>query len=295
MKSVTNQETLICNPGTVKDTRDTCLPKTMIHRLVKEWNTRHPEKPVVATESKRETWINLRRNMQECETEFCAVKKLVPTATEQKEYKKFFRPEKPKEWIGDPDMWLATDDIEDVMEQYEDAIPSFEFIGPVPLDFASKSPVPSWGTCIIDEMCKLNLHKMKQAGTEKIGICFNFDPHDKPGSHWVASMIDLKDDVIYYYDSYGKPPPKEINDFFAKCKTQGIKRIIYNDIRHQKKQSECGMYSIFFLVSMLLGKKFNEICLDELTDDRMLLLRKIFFSTEDVSKSDLEKAFKYFV
>jgi hypothetical protein len=46
---------------------------------------------------------------------------------------------------------------------------------------------------------------------------------------------------------------------------------------------------------MLLGKKFNEICLDELTDDRMLLLRKIFFSTEDVSKSDLEKAFKYFV
>ena len=192
-------------------------------------------------------------------------------------------------------MWLATDDIEDVMEQYEDAFPSFEFIGPVPLDFASKSPVPSWGTCIIDEMCKLNLQKMRSAGTEKIGICFNFDPHDKPGSHWVASMIDLKENIAYYYDSYGKPPPKEINDFFAKCKTQGIKRIVYNDIRHQRKQSECGMYSIFFLVSMLLGKKFDEICLDELTDDRMLLLRKIFFSTEDVSKADLEKAFKYFV
>ena len=105
-------------------------------------------------------------------------------ASEQKEYTKFFRPEKPKEWQSDPDMWLATDDIEDVMEQYEDAIPSFEFIGPVPLDFAKKSPVPSWGTCIIDEMCKLDIQKMKKGGTEHIGICFNFDPHDMPGSHW---------------------------------------------------------------------------------------------------------------
>jgi hypothetical protein len=35
--------------------------------------------------------------------------------------------------------------------------------------------------------------------------------------------------------------------------------------------------------------------LDELSDDRMLLLRKIFFSTENVSKTDLQKAFKYLV
>ena len=144
-------------------------------------------------------------------------------------------------------------------------------------------------------MCKLDIQKMKKGGTEHIGICFNFDPHDKPGSHWVAAMLDLKEHVIYYYDSYGKPPPTEINEFFTKMKDQGIKRIVYNDIRHQKKQSECGMYSIFFLVSMLLGKKFSEICLDELSDDRMLLLRKIFFSTEDVSKTDLQKAFKYLV
>ena len=81
MKSITNQETLICNPGTVKDTRDTCLPKAMIHRLVKEWNSRHPEKKVESTESKREMWVNLRRNMQECETEYCAMKKLVPVAS----------------------------------------------------------------------------------------------------------------------------------------------------------------------------------------------------------------------
>jgi len=284
---------LTCNPGTIKDTRDTCLPKAMISRLVNEWNMRHPEKKVPSSQDKQEQWTNLRRQMVTCDTEFCAVKKLVKPK-EKKEFQKFFRPEVPTEWKGDPDAWLSTDDIEDVMEQYEDAFPSFEFIGPVPLDFNAKSPVPSWGDCIVDEMCKLDLHKMKAKGTEKIGIVFNFDPHDKPGSHWVAAMLDLKEQIAYYYDSYGKGPPKEINIFFERCKKQGIKKIVFNDIRHQRKMSECGMYAIYFLVSMLFGKSFSEICLDELDDSRMLLLRKIFFSNEKVSKAELDEAFQWF-
>jgi len=286
-----NPETLTCNPGTLNDTRDTCLPKTMIQRLVKEWNTRNPEKKVDAVEGKRDLWVNLRQKMTNCTTEYCAVKNLVKDKSDQKEYQQYFRPT--PDWEKS-DTWLATDEIEDVMEQYEDAFSTFEFIGPVPIDFAEKSPLKSWGTCIIDEMCKLDLHKMKKAGTEKIGICFNFDPHTKPGSHWVSAMIDLRENIIYYYDSYGKGPPPEINTFFEKCKQQGIKKITFNDIRHQRKMSECGMYCIYFLVSMLLGKSFKEICLDELTDDRMLLLRKIFFSTDNVTQAELQKAFSYF-
>jgi hypothetical protein len=293
-------DTLTCNPGTLTETRDTCLPASMITRLVRNWNERNPDKKIQAggkqngQTSKREVWINLRKAMQgECNTEFCAVKKLVKDDKEKKQYQKYFRPEAPKEWESDPDTWLSTDNIEDVMEQYEIAIPTFEFVGPVPIDFAEKSPDPSWGKCIIDEMCKLDIRKMEKAGTEKIGICFNFDPHDKPGSHWVAAMIDLKEKAAYYYNSYGEPPPPQIAEFLEKMKQQGIKKIVYNDIRHQKKMSECGMYSIYFLVSMLFGKSFKEICLDEISDERMLLLRKIFFSTEDVSQAELTKAFKY--
>jgi hypothetical protein len=289
-------ELLTCNPGTIKETRNTCLPRVMINRLVKEWNARNPKEVVGAksTENKRTIWLNLRKAMgSDCNTEFCTVKELVKEGSDSKEYKKYFRPEQPEEWQKDPDAWLSTDDIEDVMEQYEDAIPTFEFIGPVPLDFATSYPVPSWGKCIIDEMCKLDLRKAEKEGTTKIGICFNFDKHDQPGSHWVASMIDLQEKAVYYYDSYGKPPPKEISDFFERCREQGIKQILYNDIRHQRKMSECGMYCIYFLVSMLFGKTFKEICLDELSDDRMLLLRKIFFSTEKVTQVELNKAFVY--
>jgi hypothetical protein len=48
------------------------------------------------------------------------------------------------------------------------------------------------------------------------------------------------------------------------------------------------------MVAMLFGKSFSEICLDELTDRRMLLLRKIFFSNESVTKEELNEAFQWF-
>jgi len=51
--------------------------------------------------------------------------------------KKYLRPPAPKEWTKDPDMWLDTNNIADVMNQYEEArtvngIKEFEFMGPFP-------------------------------------------------------------------------------------------------------------------------------------------------------------------
>ena len=43
-----------------------------------------------------------------------------------------------------------------------------------------------------------------------MGIVFNLDPHDKPGSHWVSMYVDLNNGGIYYFDSYGYKPLKEI-------------------------------------------------------------------------------------
>ena len=41
---------------------------------------------------------------------------------------------------------------------------------------------------------------------------FNLDPSYKPGSHWVAVYIDRKGRPDYF-DSFGRPPPREIKDF----------------------------------------------------------------------------------
>ena len=45
---------------------------------------------------------------------------------------------------------------------------------------------------------------------------FNLDPSYKPGSHWVAVYIDRKGRPEYF-DSFGRPPPREIKDFLYTC------------------------------------------------------------------------------
>jgi hypothetical protein len=107
--------------------------------------------------------------------------------------RKYFRPEKPAEWNKKETTWLDSFNLEDVMNQYEDGYDKFEFIGPVPIDFAdpqNQSPFlgDSTGKCIVDELCKLDLKDALKKGTERIGIIFNLDKHDEPGSHTHAPI-----------------------------------------------------------------------------------------------------------
>ena len=46
-----------------------------------------------------------------------------------------FAPNMPDTWKKNPREWLDSDNITDVMKQYEKANPTFEFIGPTPIDY----------------------------------------------------------------------------------------------------------------------------------------------------------------
>ena len=50
---------------------------------------------------------------------------------------------------------------------------------------------------------------------------FNLDPSYKPGVHWVAVYIDRKG-LSEYFDSFGRPPLREIKDFFVLMQKAGI-------------------------------------------------------------------------
>jgi hypothetical protein len=224
---------------------------------------------------------------QKCGTEFCIVKK-TPEASQQKSLLSYFRPEKPTEWDKKPGEWLDSFNIEDVMNQYEDAYPKFEFIGPVPIDFDSKDGM--WGRCIVDELCKLDIKEAKTKGTEMIGIIFNLDPHDQPGSHWVCAFVDIPKKAAYYFDSYGYTPPREVEILLKRLHDQGIEHIYYNDIRHQRKGSECGMYCLFTVICLLKGRPFHEICSKVVDDDLMNSFRDVLFATDKPRKQAIEEA-----
>ena len=113
------------------------------------------------------------------------------------------------------------------MKQYEKKYNDFHFIGPVPADFDEEI---GFGMCISDELCKIDLKNLNSKGIKRLGIVFNLDPHYRGGSHWVSMFFDLDTAGIYFFDSYGIKPKKEINELMEKLKMQGNKLLYLNKL-----------------------------------------------------------------
>jgi len=183
--------------------------------------------------------------------------------------RKFFKPPSPK---GKYD-WLSSIDIADVMKQYEKKYKDFIFFGPVPIDFNE----------IMTEVGEINL-KSLSLQKKRIGIVFNTDPHDMPGEHWISMFIDLNDKTICFFDSTGDTPPPEITELINKlvkqCKDIEVLSpiTVINKNQHQYSGSECGIYSLFFIIQRLSGKSCINIFNNIINDEAMNKNRKEFFS-----------------
>jgi len=167
-------------------------------------------------------------------------------------------------------------------------------LGVFPMDFSAPNPYKkskntnnitqklSLAKCLYPEICLLDLRKEYNRGIKGIGIVFNLDPHYKDGSHWVAMYIrmhNIESPGIYYFDSYGYKTPPLIAKFMRALKLQvpGA-HLAYNARRFQYSETECGMYSIYFIVSMMKNISFKHFCKQPVRDPEMIHLRKIVFS-----------------
>ena len=52
-----------------------------------------------------------------------------------------------------------------------------------------------------------------------------------------------------------------------------------NNVRHQYRNSECGVYCINFIVEMLKGRKFEDYVNDVIKDLKMNEKREFYFSS----------------
>jgi len=293
-----------CSPS--DEGKFTCFSRNSLHRIVKVWNKLHPKDVIpMITGNIRKQWNIINQKLrQQCNNEKC----WATTIGDKSIIKRHFRPLLPKSWIDSPNEWLSTPDIEQVMKQYENKYKDFVFIGPVPMDFDAPDGM---GQCIVNEMCQLNLKKLADKGKYRIGIVFNLDYHNESGSHWVAMFISmLPDDPnfgIHYFDSYATKPPREVDhlgnrlleqsknlDFSIigkkmKSKMSGGNNppfaYTYNKIRHQFKNSECGVYSINFLDESLrkLPRRTTS-----LSDDQVHRLREYFYHPVEMKNGVLQ-------
>lgn len=286
----------------------TCYSPKKLHKMKDFWNARHPDVPI-KTNNTKTIWESLKKKLEPtCSQEMCWMEQQFMKRGVDKELRDFtFAPRVPDTWKKKSDEWLSSIDILRVMSQYEHEYPCFEFLGPSPIDYDHKKV---YNECVWDELCNFSLSQHLENGKRKIGIIFNLDPHYKEGSHWVALFIYIPKEYmnedkrhtqkagIYYFDSYGDKPEPQINKFINTVIRQGRQLHIpfskkVNTKRHQYSESECGMFSMYFIIKMLMADgnpKLANNCNDEMfknvslngkiPDTHMKKLRKLYFNWE---------------
>jgi len=274
-----------CSPKSKDDINDfSCYTDESILKLRDRWNARHPD-VLIKTNDPLEIHNNLKIYLSSvCNKESCWLKQKTHFGELPANLKDSFAPKTPIEWKKNPNEWLSSVDIIKVMKQYEKAYKCFDFIGPSPIDFDKHK---LYGECVWEELCKFNLKDEIKKGKYKIGIIYNTDPHYRSGQHWISMFINIKKKIIFYFDSTGDPAPKEVDNFINKVKDQGASlspKINFKidssyGHKHQKKNSECGVYSLFFIVSMLKDTLSTEyLKTHRINDEEISKFRKIYFN-----------------
>jgi len=245
---------------------DSCFtPETMV-LLKTSYNKYHPHNKITSTNADQ-IWHDLKGRLSQCDKEDCWLSQIQDPVLRKKIDLYSFAPDQPKEWVKKPSEWLSNYDIMEVLQQYEQTYPHFHVIGPTPIDFDSR-PADTNGRCVWEELCHFHLDKYLKTGKTKLGIVFNLDKHDRGGSHWVSMFIDLDDKYAFYMDSAGNPIPAEIDAFLKRVVQQGLElkptpmRIHFYEncpLEHQMGSSECGMYALYFLITMLTGETEGKV------------------------------------
>jgi len=259
----------------------TCYTEEALHKIKKLWNLRHSDSKIESNNTKT-IWKELKTKLSSsCNKESCWLKhKCIKDGISKEVISNTFAPSQPDSWKKNPNEWLNSLDIQNVMKQYEKTYKCFEFIGPSPIDFDTPK---GYGECVWDELCNFDLIKEIKDGKTKIGIIFNTDPHTKDGAHWIAMFINIKKKQIIYMDSYGDKPPKEVTRLANKIQEQSKKigkefEYIKITMRHQYSNSECGMYCLYFIIESLQGKNWTFFNKKKIPDKKMVKLRGIYFN-----------------
>jgi hypothetical protein len=242
------------NKRTVTD--KSCFTEDVIQKIKQSYNHNHPNNPVVAKDPSQ-VWSQLRQRLDnKCsDKERCWLNEL-PQGEREKIEEDSFITKKPKEWSKDPNSWLSNYDIKDVLKDYEEAYPDFILLGPVPINFNEHKN----NSCVSNQMCHFQLKQYLEKGKERIAVVFNTDKDTGPGKHWISLFIDLREKFMMFFDSGGSGVRPQILEFMEKVKEQaqelGIKLEAYDNkgAEHQQGETECGMYSLFFIITMLLGR-----------------------------------------
>lgn len=284
-----------CSPSVTK--KKYCYSKESLRKIIKIWNLLNPSNKLIITvkdtvndviqkindkfkmilhkDNVYWAWIDILK--QQAKSKSDIINDLIEIE------KKELRPSQPREWINNPVEWLSNFDIIKVMRQYE-AIPEnkYKFLGVFSIDFGVKKSV-------------VTMQNLIKSDIKYLGFITNLSRSHEPGTHWTSSFFILDPSIpsygAYYYDSTTGKIPKDLQIVFTDIKKQMEKiykkpfPISVNYIRHQRSNTECGVFSMAFQVLWLNLLRINKntvsfeqvIKQSQYTDEKMKKLRFGYF------------------
>ena len=260
-----------CHPGKKKHSLSstTCYPPATILEFKELWNAKHGPSRAIRDTEPSAVYASLKQRLEGvCKNDRCWLKHL--TSLRAHDSAKFFAPL--QGWTESAaaagsssrkksqSTWLSNVDIDNVLRQYEEAYPHFAFLKSTTIDFDSASQYDS-SKCVSDQHCNIQLDALRKRGKTKIATVINTDKEQNNGEHWFALFVDLDDQFVFYFDS--DPPsrkPTQITKFIERLVEQGraltprpVELAVHTNIgnAHQKTDTECGVYSLFFIITLL--------------------------------------------
>jgi len=277
---------LQCSPSSKKKSNKSysCLSDEALFQLKDMWNERHPD-AIIKFKNAFDIWNALQLYMSNvCDKESCWLTQGFTNGRMKKTFEGTFAPKSPDKWKINPNEWLSSVDITNVMRQYEEAYSCFKFLGPSPIDFDEHKMEEG---CVWPELCNFQLKDEIDKGITKVGVIFNLDPHYKSGSHWVSLFINIKKSIIYFFDSAGEKIPKQVKELVDRVIEQGKKLSIQfifdqnHPVEHQFGNTECGVYSLFFIIYMLEDAIDGDHLKKKIYKDKYIeKYRKVFFNSD---------------
>ena len=126
------------------------------------------------------------------------------------------------------------------------------------------------------------------------GCVINTDKSNGVGKHWVSVFVDCRPDdtkpwTVEYFDSVGDPPMKPIIYWMVKTRASlelyrkrinvdaPVDEILVTEIDHQLSETECGVYSLYYIRRRLEGYSYKFFTTKIIPDEYIQIFRKYLF------------------
>ncbi len=117
------------------------------------------------------------------------------------------------------------------------------------------------------------------------GCVLNTDVSTGRGKHWVCIFVDcrLNTWTIEYFNSSGNPPNYDVNEWMEKQRKNlltlhdKVETIAVTNIVHQKSNTECGMYVLYYIRSRLDETPYKLFLTKRIDDSDVTNFRKHVF------------------